>query len=397
MPQRIEVLLKNGSKLWNQMRQEGKVADDYTGATFVQLFSANTNLAKLCLAGSEWETCDLSNVSFKNADLSNAYFHGGRLQDCDFRHAELAGATFEKLKLVRCNFSGAKGLNTLELLGVDMDRVTGLEETEEADDDEEEENQKPKANSSSSSSENGDAAPAAFAHNFRPFDSPRQLFHNGLRRLENIPLWVLDVHEMSPPLPAQSPLAFGPEGLLRDWAKAKLTHQKPATTDMGLQRAHTALAQNSADVACAIVYLQQVGAEFACSEAVLHSLQNAFQETVELDDLTGAVDPRLVHALKLSGAEHTLLGSLDELRVRLSAAQLFTALLQAGLTPDNPLWKEAVEKDETASSLSQMASGGDLGFLAEAFRVFAGLPEEIQLQRLAYLSTSNQLVESLLR
>jgi len=377
-------LLKNGSKTWNQLRQEGKIAKDYTGATFVQLFSANANLAELCLTGSEWEACDLSRVSFRNTDLSNAYFHGGRLQDCDFRNAQLDGATFENLKLVRCNFSGAQGLKALELLAVDMDSVIGLEELDEEEAEEEEklETTSPPAPS--------------FAQNFRPFDSPEQLLQKGLRRLEQIPLWALDVYELGPPLPSQAPTALSPEGLLRDWAKAKLTSQKPTVTEAGLQRAKTALAQNSADVACAIVYLHHLGTAFSCNETVLLSLQNAFRETIELDDLTGAVDPRLVQALRLSGAEQELLGSLDELRIRLSAAQLFTALLQAELSPHNTLWKEAVDNNETATALGQMAAGGDLDFLEEAFRIFAGLPEEIQLQRLAYLSVSNQIVEGLL-
>jgi len=368
------------------MRQEGKVDDDHTGATFVQLFSANTNLAKLCLAGSEWEACDLSNVSFRNADLSNAYFHGGRLQDCDFRYAELGGATFEKLKLVRCNFTGAKGLGSLELVAVDTDRVTGLDELEENE--ENEDNEKSKAKPENT--------PSASAQHFRPFDSPEQLFQNGLRHLEQIPLWVLDVYELNPPLPSQNPTPLSPEGLLRDLAKTKLSHQKPTATEMGLQRAKTALSQNSADVACAIVYLSHLGVEFSLSETVLHSLRHAFQETINVDDLTGAVDPRLVHALKLCKEEQALFNSLDELRIRLSAAQLFTALLQAQLAPGNASWKEAVENNETATSLCKMASGGDLDFLEEAFFIFAGLPEEIQLQRLAYLSVSNQLVEELL-
>ncbi|MCL2625688.1 MAG: pentapeptide repeat-containing protein [Cystobacterineae bacterium] len=380
--QRIESLLKNGSKKWNQLRQEGKIAEDYTGATFVQLFSANANLAELCLAGSEWEACDLSRVSFRNTDLSNAYFHGGRLQDCDFRNAQLDGATFENLKLVRCNFSGAKGLKALELLAVDMDAVVGLEELDEEEDEEEKLPPPPPT--------------PAFAQNFRPFDTLEQLFQKGLRRLEQIPLWVLDVYELAPPLPSQAPTTLSPEGLLRDFAKAKLTGPKPTVTETGLQRAQAALTQNNADVACAIVYLHRMGVAFSCSETVLRSLHHAFRETIEVDDLTGAVDPRLVHALHLSGAKQELLGSLDELRMRLSAAQLFTALLQAELSPHNPLWKEAVENDETATSLSQMAAGGDLGFLEEAFRIFAGLPEEIQLQRLAYLSVSTQIVEGLL-
>mgnify|MGYP000945055651 CR=1 FL=1 len=74
----IEELLKSGSKQWNQLRKDGKVPVDHTGATFPQLFSANADLSGLTLIGSEWEKCDLSKVSFKEADLSNAYFHGGR-------------------------------------------------------------------------------------------------------------------------------------------------------------------------------------------------------------------------------------------------------------------------------------------------------------------------------
>ena len=76
----IDQLLKNGSKEWNNMRKDGRVALDHTGATFAQLFSANADLSGLLLIGSEWEKCDLSKVSFREADLSNAYFHGGRLQ-----------------------------------------------------------------------------------------------------------------------------------------------------------------------------------------------------------------------------------------------------------------------------------------------------------------------------
>ena len=124
---RIEELLKNGSTEWNKQRKAGTVSTDHTGATFENLFSANTDLSGLVLVGSEWDRCDLSKVSFRDTDLSNAYFHGGRLQDCDFRGANLDGATFERLKLLRCDFSGAQGLEALELDDVDMDRVHGLD------------------------------------------------------------------------------------------------------------------------------------------------------------------------------------------------------------------------------------------------------------------------------
>ncbi|NPC83656.1 pentapeptide repeat-containing protein, partial [Pyxidicoccus fallax] len=123
----IEKLLQSGSAEWNRLRKSGQVPSDHTGATFSQLFSANTDLSGLGLVGSEWERCDLSKVNFRDADLSNAYFHGGRLQDCDFRGANLEGATFEKLKLLRCDFTGAKGLDDVEMDDVDMDRVVGLD------------------------------------------------------------------------------------------------------------------------------------------------------------------------------------------------------------------------------------------------------------------------------
>ena len=91
----IEELLKNGSKQWNQLKRDGKVGTDHTGATFAQLFSANADFSGITLVGSEWEKCDLSKVNFRDADLSNAYFHGGRIQETDFRGANLQGANFE--------------------------------------------------------------------------------------------------------------------------------------------------------------------------------------------------------------------------------------------------------------------------------------------------------------
>ena len=56
---RIEELLKNGSTEWNKLRKAGTVSVDHTGATFENLFSANTDLSGLVLVGSEWDRCDL--------------------------------------------------------------------------------------------------------------------------------------------------------------------------------------------------------------------------------------------------------------------------------------------------------------------------------------------------
>jgi hypothetical protein len=129
-------LLKLGSKGLNELRKAGKLADDFTGASLVRLFCANANLEGLTLTGTEWERCELSKVAFKGADLSNAYFHGGRVDDCDFTGANLEGATFEKIRLGRCDFTGATGLDELELTDVEMNDVIGLDEALDDDDDE---------------------------------------------------------------------------------------------------------------------------------------------------------------------------------------------------------------------------------------------------------------------
>ena len=102
----IENLLRSGSAEWNKLRKLGKVGTDHTGATFAQIFSANADLSGLGLIGSEWDRCDLSKVTFRESDLANAYFHGGRLQDCDFRGANLKTAILRETNLDGANLSG---------------------------------------------------------------------------------------------------------------------------------------------------------------------------------------------------------------------------------------------------------------------------------------------------
>ena len=76
----IEDLLKRGSKEWNTLKSKGAVPMDHTGATFAQLFSANADLSGVTLIGTEWEKCDLSKVSFKDADLKDAINKGKTVQ-----------------------------------------------------------------------------------------------------------------------------------------------------------------------------------------------------------------------------------------------------------------------------------------------------------------------------
>src|SRR5687768_9375711 len=205
----IEQLLQNGSAEWNRLRKAGKVPTEHTGATFAQLFSANADLSGLGLVGSEWERCDLSKINFRETDLSNAYFHGGRLQDCDFRGANLAGATFERLKLLRCDFTGAQGLEELELDEVDMDRVLGLDGEEAPPPppppaqgitaftrEQREKAMGVNAPQAVATSETGEELPP-----FRPQDNPGSLLFRGLKRLGSPPPWVLDVPGLRPLVP----------------------------------------------------------------------------------------------------------------------------------------------------------------------------------------------------
>jgi hypothetical protein len=66
---------------------------------------------------------------------------------------------------------------------------------------------------------------------------------------------------------------------------------------------------------------------------------------------------------------------------------LYTALLEAGFTPENN-WEEALESAEPAMELAQLATAEDRNALFEGFQVFAALPDEARLRRLAYLAES---------
>ncbi len=393
----IETLLKNGSKEWNNLRKAGKVPIDHTGATFAQLFSANADLSGLALIGSEWEKCDLSKVSFRETDLSNSYFHGGRLQDCDFRGANLEGATFEKLKLLRCDFTGAKGLEALDLDDVDMDRVVGLNGEEAPPP------PPPPAVGITSFTREQRTAALAQAMNasdsdlppFRPADPPGTLLFRGLKHFTNPPLWVLDVPGLRPPLPARFVPGSSLESLYREAVKTRLENRRPVPDNQQVEKALEIIEKGAPEVALAVMYLREVGSEIRPSDAAIETLSQQLTQELEEEDATGQVDPRVTGALVELKATQVAQEQVGELRVRLAACALFTSLLEAGFAPDNN-WEEAVDSQEAALDLAHQATGGNREMLAEAFAAFSNLPDEVRMRRLAYLAEATAHLEALL-
>jgi hypothetical protein len=398
----IEQLLASGSAEWNKARKAGKVPTDHTGATFAQLFSANADLSGLELIGSEWEKCDLTKVSFKDTDLSNAYFHGGRLQDCDFRGANLEGATFERMKILRCDFSGARGLDELEMEEVDLDRVVGLDGemapppppppvqgmtsfTREQ-----------RINAEARAEQSQQAEPAQDLPPFRPQDSAGTLLFRGLSSLRTTPTWVLDVPGLRPPLGAQSAPGASLESLYRETVRARLEGRSPIVDQDAINRAQRALQLGSKEAAVAAMYLMEVSVEPQFRFSAAKNLEAALRTEIEIDDSTGAIDPRIAGALLYLRLPREGVDHLTEVRRRLAMAQLFSSLLEAGFTPEHN-WEEALESQDAAIELAQAASGGDRPALTEAFNAFSGLPEEARLRRLAYLAESAWNLEQLMR
>lgn len=394
----IEELLKGGSTQWNKLRKAGTVASDHTGATFAQLFSANADLSGLGLVGSEWDRCDLSKVSFRDTDLSNAYFHGGRLQDCDFRGANLEGATFEKLKLLRCDFSGARGLEELELDDVDMDRVVGLDGEEPPPPP-----PPPVVGVTSFTREqrtaalNGMGGPSEPEHPpFRPQDAAGTLLFRGIERLGTPPVWVLDVPGLRPPLPPRLQSGSGLEGVLREAVATRLSGSRPMTDPESVKKAQQAIRIGSKDAAIGAMYLREVGVEPEFRFSSEAALKASLRREIEVDDHTASVDPRTAGALLELRLPHETEEALGEVKRRLAAAQLFSSLLEAGFTPENN-WEEALESTDASMDLAALAAGDSRDELTEAFSTFAGLPEEARLRRLGYLAESASHLEALTR
>ncbi|MCP3164636.1 pentapeptide repeat-containing protein [Myxococcus qinghaiensis] len=390
----IEKLLQNGSAEWNRLRKGGQVPSEHTGATFTQLFSANADLSGLGLVGSEWERCDLSKINFRDTDLSNAYFHGGRLQDCDFRGANLEGATFEKLKLLRCDFTGAKGLEELEMDDVDMDRVVGLDGEEAPPPP-----PPPAQGITAFTREQREKAlgvqaaalmqgePSEELPPFKPQDPPGSLFFRGLKRMAMPPLWVLDVPGLRPLVPQRMPPGSSLETLYREAVKTRLENKKPSADPGVVEKAQKALRMGAKDAAVSAMYLREVGVLPLFRFSAAQVLKAALREEVDVDDLTGSIDPRTTGALLELRLTHEVVEHLQEARRRLAATQLYTSLLEAGFNPDNN-WDEALESQDAAMELANLATGDNRDELFEGFQVFAALPEEARLRRLAYLAES---------
>ncbi|MEN9799640.1 MAG: hypothetical protein RL653_3337 [Pseudomonadota bacterium] len=402
-PATIESLLKEGSTAWNRARKSGAVGTTHTGATLENLFSANADLSGLELVGSEWEKCDLSKMNFRDSDLSNAYFHGGRLQDCDFRGANLAGATFERLKLLRCDFTGAQGLDELELDEVDMDRVQGLGGEEAPPPP-----PPPAVGATSFTREqrvrsqegSGGTLPADEGSElppFRPQDPPSALFFRGLKGLGIAsPAWVLDVPGLRPQVPPSSSPGSTLESAMREATRQRLEGRKPSSDPSLVAKAQSTLRMGNKDVAAAAMYLRQVDEEPLFRFSAAKALHAALKAELDVDDPTGSVDPRVTGAMLELRLSQESADALNEVRRRLAAAQLFTSLLEAGFNPDNN-WEEAVDSAEQAQDLAQLSTGGDREALREAFVAFAGLPDEARLRRLAYLSEASFHLEQLSR
>lgn len=390
------------------MRKTGQVGTGHTGATFAGLFSANADLSGLDLVGSEWEKCDLSKMNFRETDLSNSYFHGGRLQDCDFRGANLEGATFEKLKLLRCDFSGARGLDEIEFEDVDMDRVTGLDGqpapapppppavgitsfTRE---------QRTAMERQKDATARGEDGPVFDEHGqelpeFRPQDTPTQLLSREIRKLESIPLWVLDVPGLRPPSPTASSSGNTLETAAREAVRQRIEGRK-AQSDPGLSaKAQQALRLANRDAAFAAVYLRETDQEALFRFSAAKFLRDALKAELDIDDPTASVDPRVTSAMWSLKLTFEAGEALNEVKRRLAGTQLFTSLLEAGFNPDNN-WEEALDSSEAAQDLLATA-GGDRKALGEAFSAFANLPLEARLRRLAYLGEAAFHLDQLTR
>jgi hypothetical protein len=391
----IEELLKNGSKQWNQLRKDNKVPLDHTGATFPQLFSANADLSGLTLIGTEWEKCDLSKVSFRETDLSNAYFHGGRLQDCDFRGCNLEGATFEKLKLLRCDFTNARGIEAAEFDDCDMDRVVGLD-----GEDAPPPPPPPAVGITSFTREQRAAAmaaqqpPESELPPFRPTDEPGKMLFRWLKHVSNPPVWVLDVPNLRLPLPVRMATGVGLENLYREAVKARLEGRRSVPDMNGVQKAKDLIANGGADVSLAVVYLREVAQDVVPSETSVDALNELLHRAMDSEDPTSDVDPRITGALLELKASAEALEVVGELRMRLAACQLFTSLIEAGFSPENN-WEEAVDSTEASQDLAHVATNGQRDRLPDMFRAYAELPDDLRMRRLAYLAEATAHVESM--
>jgi hypothetical protein len=204
---------------------------------------------------------------------------------------------------------------------------------------------------------------------------------------------VLDAPSLRPTLPGRLPPGVSLETLYRDAVKSKLEGSKPTAEPDAVKRANGALKMGAKEAPYAAVYLREVGVEPAYRFASAKALKTALQQEIEVDDLTGAIDPRLTGALLALQLPHEGMEYLPEARRRLAATQLFTALLEAGFTPEHN-WQEALDASDAALELAQ-AVGLSREELEASYRVFAALPDEARVRRLAYLAEAASNLEAL--
>src|SRR5262249_56835731 len=123
----------------------------------------------------------------------------------------------------------------------------------------------------------------------------------------------------------------------------------------------------------AAMAVREVGLECSFRFSAAKGLRDALHAQLELDDLTSPFDPRIAGALLELKLSHQASEFLGEARRRLSAAQLFTALLEAGFTPDNN-WEEALDSAEPAQELAALATPAHPQALQPGFLPFPPLP-----------------------
>jgi hypothetical protein len=184
------------------------------------------------------------------------------------------------------------------------------------------------------------------------------------------------------------------EHLYREAVKTRLEGRRPVPDMQAVAKAKQIVAEGGAEVALAVSYLHEVDETVTASEPAVDRLNDALREAVEVEDPTADVDPRITLALTELRASGEALEHVGELRMRLAACTLFTALLEAGFSPENN-WEEAVDSTEASQDLAHVATNGNRELLADAFRAFAELPDEVRMRRLAYLAEATAHIESM--
>jgi hypothetical protein len=186
------------------------------------------------------------------------------------------------------------------------------------------------------------------------------------------------------------------ESLFREAVRSRLEGRPPVADPEAAKRAQRALQLGSKEAPGAAMYLRELNIEPEYRFSTAKTLKSMLREEIQVDDLTGAVDPKVTGALSYLRLPFETVDHLAEVRRRLNAAVLFTALLEAGFTPEHN-WEEALESQEAGVELATNATGNDRAQLTEGFAAFTALPEEARLRRLAYLAESAWHLEQLNR